>query len=226
MSAQSYTVSATPRTGALSRLRREGFIPAVLYGRGVAAQAVQVNTKALTLLWHKTGSTTLLTLDLEGKQHPVLIREVQVHPLRGDIMHVDFYQVDMKKAIEAEVPVVTTGEALAVKELGGILVQNINALTLEALPKDLPHEITVDIGSLKTFDDVIRVKDITLPSGVSLLHEADDVVALVQPPRSEEELEKLSEEVKEDVEAVEGVKKEEKPEEVAEGEAAAETKAE
>ena len=151
-------------------------------------------------------------------EHPVLIREVQLHPLRDTVQHIDFLQVRMDEKIKAKVPLVFIGQSIAVKDLSGVLVRNHDELELEAFPQDLPHNVSVDIASLTDFEKVIHVKDIALPKGVTVLTEADEVVALVQPPRSEEELKSLSEEVKEDVSAVAGV---EKPATPTEGEAAA-----
>jgi large subunit ribosomal protein L25 len=214
------TLSATERNGVAKAVVRSGFVPSVLYGRGIKTEVMQVNAKEFSHLLKKAGLTSIISLQLADKEHPVLIREVQYHPLREEIIHVDFYQVRMDEEIEAEVPLTFVGEAPAVKDLSGILVKNIDALKLKALPKDLPHEIAVDVSVLTDFEKVIHVADLTVPKGITLLQEATEVVALVQPPRSEEELEQLSEEVKEDVEAVEGIKKEEP----VEGEAAVEAK--
>ncbi len=180
---------------------------------------MEVENRAFNKLFTAAGYTTMLTLSLaDGKEHPVFIRDVQVHPLKNTITHIDFYQVRMDEAITANVPLKFVGEAPAVKNMSGVFVRNIDELEVEALPKDLPHDIEVDISSLDNFDAVIHVSDIKLPEGVKTYKEGTEVVALVQPPRSEQEIEALSAEVKEDVESVEGVKKEES----VEGEAAAE----
>lgn len=211
------------REGKARSARRQGMVPGVLYGHGLASKSVEVDIKQFTKLLKTAGFSSLVNLKLsDGSTHNVLIRDIQAHPLKGLITHVDFYQVRLDEKIEAKVPLRFTGEASAVKDLGGVLVRNIDELEVTALPTDLPHDIEVDITSLTGFDKVIRVTDIALPEGVALKHEADAVVALVQEPRSEQELEQLAGEVKEDVEAVEGIKKEEPKE----GEEAAPAEAE
>lgn len=193
----------------LSALRASGHVPAVVYGHGIDTQAIQVDTRAFDQLFARAGYTTLIDLAIGDQIHNVLIREVQFHPIKDIVAHVDFYQVRMDEPVSAEVPLVFTGESPAIKDLGGVFVRNIDALSIEALPKDLPHDIPVDISVLKNFDIVIRVTDLTIPAGVTVQHEVDEVVALVQAPRTEAELDTLSEEVTEDVTTVEGVEKKE-----------------
>ncbi|MEK7499807.1 MAG: 50S ribosomal protein L25 [Patescibacteria group bacterium] len=223
--ASSLTLVAKGRSGHSSAIRRSGNIPAVIYGYGIDPQNVEVESRQFHKLFTGAGYTTMLTLSIEGgEDHPVFIREVQIHPLKSTITHIDFYKVRMDEAISAKVPLKFVGESPAVKLLSGIFVRNIDELEVEALPKDMPHDIEVDISSLVDFEGAIHVKDIKLPVGVITHVDLDEAVALVQPPRSEAELEALSEEVKEDVESVEGVKKPEVAEEGAEGAAPAEGK--
>lgn len=213
--AQSSTLHAQPRVGSSIAVRRAGAIPSVLYGHGVSAVSIQVDAKVFQHVLHKAGLTSLLSLTTEGKEYPVLIREVQHHPVKDQVIHADFYVVRMDEKIRTAVPLTFIGEAPAAKDLLGVLVKNIDEVELEALPKDLPHALEVDISGLTDFEKVIHVADLKIPAGVTLLQDGQDVVALVQPPRSDAELEALTAEVKEDVEAVEGIKKEES---VAEGE--------
>ncbi|HLC49466.1 MAG TPA: 50S ribosomal protein L25 [Candidatus Andersenbacteria bacterium] len=211
-------LSANIRSGHVGAIRREGNIPAVLYGHGITPQNVEVESRQFQKLFTGAGYTTMLTLAIEGgESHPVFIRDVQFHPLKSTVTHIDFYKVRMDEVIKAKVPLKFIGESPAVKLLSGVLVRNMDELEVEALPKDLPHDIEVDISSLVDFEKALHVKDITLPSGVITHKDLEEVIALVQPPRSEAELEALSEEVKEDVESVEGVKKEVPAEEGAEG---------
>ncbi|MEK7557135.1 MAG: 50S ribosomal protein L25 [Patescibacteria group bacterium] len=218
---QPVKLAAQLRAASAAAVRRSHGIPGVLYGHGLTSQSVQVDGQGLEKALQEAGTTSLVTLTVEGKDHPVIIRDVQYHPLRGTLQHVDFYQVRLDEAIHAKVPLTFAGEAPAVKDLSGVLVRNLDELELEALPQNLPHGIVVDISYLDTFEKTIRVSDLKLPAGVKVLQEADTVVALVQPPRSEEELEALTEEVKEDVETVEGMKT--KAEEAAVAEATGET---
>lgn len=212
-------ISAKTRSGQLGTIRRNGGIPAILYGHGIDPQNLEVDSRKFQKLFSGAGYTTMLNLSIEGgAEHPVFIRDVQIHPLKSTITHIDFYKVRMDEVITAKVPLKFVGESPAVKNLSGVLVRNIDELEVEALPKDMPHDIEVDISALVDFEKALHVKDIALPEGVVTHKDGEEVIALVQPPRSEAELEALSEEVKEDVENVEGVKKEEP----AEGEAAAE----
>jgi len=192
-----------------SVIRRQADIPAIMYGPGTDTEPVQVNSKAFKKVWQAAGTTTLIDLELAGDQIPVLIRDIQMHPLREEVLHIDLYRVRMDRPIEAWIPLSFTGVSPAVKDLGGVLVRNIDEVEIKALPQNLPHEIQVDISSLATFEKVIHIKDLKLPAGVEVFQEPDEVVALVQAPRTEAELEGLQSEIKEDVESVEGVKKEE-----------------
>lgn len=217
--AKQYKLDGSTRNLAANAVRQTGNLPGVLYGHGISSKPVQVNIKNFVKTFTEAGYSSLIQLTLDDSDtHAVLVREIQLHPVKGNVTHVDFYQVNMNEEIQANVPLEFVGEAPAVKDLGGVLIRSIDELEVEALPLDLPHDIEVDISVLADFDTVIRVGDITLPKGVKTNHEAEEVIALVQAPRSEKEIEELSEEVKEDVEAVEGVAKPEAEEgEKAEG---------
>lgn len=208
--AKTETLSGAIREQSASASRRAGLIPAVLYGHGLASKSIEVDAKAFNKILRSAGFSSLVNLKLaDGSEHNVLIRDIAHHPLKDVIIHADFYQVRMDEKIEAQVPLKFVGESAAVKNLGGVLIRNIDTLSVTALPANLPHEIEVDITPLAGFVVAIRVSDIVVPEGVEVDHDKDDVVAIVQEPRSEQEIEQLSAEVKEDVEAVEGVKKEE-----------------
>jgi len=216
---ESLKLTAVSRSSHVGELRRAGNIPAVLYGHGIDPLSVAVDARAFAKLLPVAGYTTIVSLMLDDKkEHPVFIRDVQFHPVKSTILHIDFYQVRMDETITANVPLKFTGESPAVKDLNGVFVRSMDELEVEALPKDLPHELEVDISKIADFDTVLHVSDIILPKGVKALQDETEVVALVQPPRTEAEIESLSEEVKEDVDAVEGVKKEEPAAEGAEGE--------
>lgn len=218
-----FKLEGTPRSAKAQVVRRAGAVPAILYGHNLAPQSLEVNSQVFGKLFQKAGSTSLIMLSVGDTQHPVLVREVQYHPLKNTVRHIDFYQVRMDEEIEASVPLSFIGESPAVKDQGGVLVRNLDELAVKALPQNLPHNIEVDISGLNTFEKVVHVSDLKLPEGVTVLAETETVVALVQPPRTEEELEQLDEAVTEDVEAVEGVKPAEEP---AEGEEAAAESAE
>jgi large subunit ribosomal protein L25 len=155
-------------------------------------------------IFAKAGESTLIELEVAGNAKVnVLIHAVDRDALSHAITHADLYQVRMDEKITTEVEFVFEGVAPAEKQLGGVLVRNMTHVAVECLPKDLPHHLSVDITALATFDDVIRLADLSVPAGVTLMHAMDDVVALVEAPRSEEELKALDEEVVVNVEAVE-----------------------
>lgn len=206
-------LSAQKRHKTPQQIRRAGYIPAVIYGHGVANESVEVESRQFGRVFSATGYTTLVNLAVGEKQHTVLIREVQFHPLKDQVLHIDFYQVRLDEKVKANVPLEFIGESVAVKDAGGVLVKSLSEVELEALPQDLPRDIKVDISVLTDFEKAIHVSDLSVPKGVELFHEPEEVVALVQPPRSEQELESLSEEAKEDVAAVEVVSDKEKEEE-------------
>ncbi|MEX0650335.1 MAG: 50S ribosomal protein L25 [Candidatus Andersenbacteria bacterium] len=214
--ANRYNLAAEIRDKKASSIRRKGFIPAVLYGHDLDSMSVQVEEKEFSRVFNQTGSTSLVMVTINSTEHPVLIREVQYHPLKNKALHIDFYQVRMDEEITAEVPLTFVGESAAVKDLGGVFVRNMDSIEVEALPQNLPHDIEVDISSLNTFEDIIHVRDLKLPEGVKTLQEIEEVVALVQEPKTQEQIDAdLAEEVKEEVAAVEGV--EDKKEETVEG---------
>ncbi len=196
--------------------RKEGLIPAVIYGRNVEPESLWINNLDFIRLLKKSGESVIIDLNVDGKSdHNVLIHEMQKNPVDGKYAHIDFFQVKMNEKIETEVELIFIGESEAVKALGGVLVKNMDKLEISCLPANLPSHIDVDISKLKTFEDHIAIKDIQLPEKVEVKVDLETVVALVTPPRSEEELSGLSEKVEEDVTKVEGVVKPEAPAEEA-----------
>jgi large subunit ribosomal protein L25 len=195
-------------------LRRQGITPANIYGHGVTSLAVQVPTHDLAHTIKVAGRNTMLELLVEGekKLRPVFVHHVQRNPLNDDLLHVDFYEVSLKEKIRLEVPIVVVGEAPAVDLYHGILLQNVNAVTIEGLPAEMPPHIEVDVSGLAEIDDAIHVKDLSVSAGLSLLVDPELVVVKVVPPRVEAE-EVVEEEVVPAAEAVEGEAKAEKPEE-------------
>ena len=211
------TLDAKIRTKSIGKSVDKENIPGILYGRGIENVMVSLNKKKFNDTYEETGESTVFKLALDGKdERNVLVKDVQKDVLTGLARHVDFYQVRMDEEIEAEIELVFTGESAAVKELGGILVKNMDAIPVKCLPGDLPPEMEVDITPIKTFDDYIFVKDLPFSEKVEVLVDPETVVAMVSQPRSEEDLAELETEVKEDVTKVEGVVKEEAPAEGAE----------
>jgi len=193
-----------------NKQRKAGSIPAVIYGHNVKSEPLYVEAKDFDKVYGEAGESTLVGLDLAGEKRNVLIHDVVRHALSDKILHVDFYQVKMDEKIKAKVPFMFIGEAPAVKSDGGVLVKNIQEVEVEALPQDLPHHLDVDISGLATFQDHILIKDLSVQGSIKVLAEADEIIASVQPPRSEEELAALEEKVEEKVEEVKVVGEEEK----------------
>lgn len=171
---------------ASKKLRAQELVPGVLYGAGAEPAHFTVNIKDFEKVWTEAGESTVVSVQGLDKKKDVLIQDVAVDPIYGAPIHIDLYAVRSDVAVEVEVPLVFTGVAPAEKELGGTLIKVMHEITVEALPKNLPHEIEVDISGLATFDDQIHIKDIALPSGVTALADAEEVVALVQAVREEE----------------------------------------
>ena len=165
-------------------------------------------------VYREVGKSSLFDLEIEDfekdKIFPVIIKEVQTDPLTDKIIHVDFYQVPLTEKIEVSVPLVFTGEAPAVKNLGGTLVKNLQELEIKALPNQIPKHLEVDISKLATFEDEILVRDIKIPEGIEVMRELSDIVAFVSSPEEIEE--ELKEPIEEKVEEVEVVKEEKKEE--------------
>jgi len=202
----------------LKTLREKGFIPAVIYGPGHKPISLQINYKEFEKIFNEAGESTIIKLKIEGEKSDknVLIHEIAKDPVKGKFIHVDFYHVRMDKPIKAEVPLVFEGEAPAVKVLEGVLVKNVTEIEIEALPKDLPHEIKVDISILDSFDKHIRAKDLILPSGVKIFINPEEMIVSVMPPRAEEEI-KVAEEKPAGIVEPELVKEEKKTEETVGG---------
>ncbi len=215
-----YVLNASSRTEtgkAAKRLRQEGVVPAVIYGHGFEPQKLQVVRGELEKVYRHAGSSSVVVVKLGDAKHNALIQDVQHHPTTGKLLHVDLYQVRMDEKIKAEVPLEFEGTSPAVRELDGVLVTNLNEIEVECLPGDLPHEIKVSVDVLKTFDDTLSVKDLNVPSGVEVLTEPETNIALVTPPRTQEELEELDEEAEVDTSALAEEGGEESGDEAAQG---------
>jgi len=185
--------------------KRDGFIPAVLYGQGVDNQNLWVDVKEFTNAYKIAGGSTLVDITIGDDKRSVLIYDVQVHPVTSDFVHIDFFQVDMKKEIETDIELVFVGVAPAVKELGGTFVKSISKLPIRCLPGALVNNIEVDISTIEAFDDYIYVKDLNIPKGIEVTLEGKVVIALATAPRTAEEMEALDEEVDGDISQVEGM---------------------
>jgi len=197
-------------------LRTAGVVPAVVYGHGVGTRSIQLDGKAFGKVYAKTGASSLVDLTVDGEAPvKVLVHEVQHDPLRDEVTHVDFRQVNMKEKLDTDIVLKFVGEAPAIKTLGGILVRNMDAVSVRCLPGDLVHEIEVDLTGLKNFDDAIRVSDLKVPAGIEVMANPEDMIVIVTEPISEEELAALDTKVAVDVTQVKSVIDEKKAERAA-----------
>ncbi len=176
--------------------KKSDSLPAVLYGPKTKNQTLSLNQKEFEKTLAKTGETSVINLEVEGQKdkHTILIHEIQRSPVTGKIIHVDLYQPDLTKKVEADVPLVITGIAPAIKELGGTLVKNFSDIKVKALPMDLPHEIYVDVSGLANIHDEIKIKDLNIPEGVEISRDINDIIVSIAPPTDvEAELKKTAE---------------------------------
>jgi large subunit ribosomal protein L25 len=156
----------------LGDLRKAGRMPAVFYGKKETSTPISISLVDFLKVWKQSGESSVVTLETSEGSHDSLIHEIDFHPVSGVPRHADFYVFE---------------KGPAVKDLGGTLVKVLHALKIEALPKDLPHNITIDISTLLNFNDQILAQDIKLPAGVTLMVNPEEVVALVSAPREEKE---------------------------------------
>lgn len=189
MSTQVATLSVQPRTvlgKKVSNLRRQGVTPIHLYGAGREPQALQVDSLVLRRVLTHIGHNRPVEVMTEGTSDRSLafVREIQFHPLTLDVLHVDFFRVDASVTTTIEVPLELTGDSPAT-HLGGSLIQNLHAVTVEARPLDVPGSIEVDVSVLDDFDKVVRVSDLTALEGVTVLTDGDLMIAHVTAPVGE-----------------------------------------
>lgn len=190
--AESYVLEAQPRSVVgkkVSRVRREGLVPAVIYGPKIEPVTVQIPYRPLQLTLLKAGGTHLIDIKSDGKTHTVLAREVQRDILRGDIMHVDFFAVDLKAKISIDVPLHFINESPAVAAKKGVLLTGPTVLTIETLPSHLLDRIEIDISGLAEVGDSIHVRDIKLDAEITILNDPDEMIARItqtSAARSEE----------------------------------------
>jgi len=196
-------------------LRKEGKLPAVLYGPGLKNLNLEIDSRDFIAVFQEAGRTSFLQLEVEqGSKKPsvflVLVHDIQKDPLSLALSHVDFYQPSSTKEIKVKVPLVFEGESEAVKSLGGTLVKNIQEIQVQALPQNLPHEIKVDLKALDELGKTILIKDLIVADNVKILKHPEEIVAqTMAAEKIEEELARPVEEKIEEVKVVEKEKKEE-----------------
>ncbi len=196
------------KTDKLATVRLNGMVPAVVYGASMENTSISVSSIEFIKVFKEAGESSTIVLDLGNKKVDVLIHDVQFDPVKSFPLHVDFLAVDMNKPVEVTIPLEFTGVAPAEKSGLGTLVKALHEVEIKALPKDLPHNFVIDISSLNTLEDKIHVRDIKLGSGVTMLTDAEEIVALVAIVKEVKE-----EDVAIDLSAIEVEKKGKKEEE-------------
>jgi large subunit ribosomal protein L25 len=176
-----------PLDAKLADIRKTGQMPAVFYGKKEASTPISILTKDFLKVWKQAGESSVVTLETPEGNHESLIHDIDLDPVSGAPRHADFYVFEKGHKVKVEVPIEFSGISPAVKDLGGSLVKVLHVLKIEAMPKDLPHNIVIDISSLVDFNSQILAKDVVVPAGVTLLEHEEEVVALVAAPREEKE---------------------------------------
>lgn len=177
----------------VKKLRRDGILPGNVYGKDIKSTSVQTSVKDFINVYGKTGETGLVDLDLDGTAIPVLIQNVY-RDFRGNYLHADFFKVNLKEKVKANVPLEIIGEPKAVTEKIGILINIISEIEVEALPESLPEKIDVSVEHLANIDDQITVADLKIDEGVEVLTDKAQVVAKIDELVSKEALEQAAEE--------------------------------
>jgi large subunit ribosomal protein L25 len=172
----------------VKHLRAQGQIPGTVYGKGFEPVSVTVDDKVFSSVYRKVGKTALIDLSIGGKTAAaVFVQAVQRHPLKRDIIHIDFKAVDLKVAIQIEVPVVAVGESPVVARGDAMINHVLNSLLVEALPAELPQHIEVDVSGLDELDKSIHVSDVHTEKGFRILNDGEQVLISLTPMRAEAE---------------------------------------
>lgn len=179
------TLVLEPRTTTgkkVKRLRQAGTIPVHLYGAGIASRTLQCQRPTLVRVLALAGGNTPVTVTVEGDddEHLAFIREVQWDPIRGDLVHVDFFRTEATQRVSAEVPITFAGDSPGARLASGIVVQQLRSAVVEALPLDMPAELVVDLSTLTEPDGILRAGDIVMPEDTTLISDADGVVARIE----------------------------------------------
>lgn len=178
----------------VKKLRRDGILPANVYGKGLPSIAIQMTTESFQAIYKEVGETGLVDVMLDGARHPSLIKNLQLkYPLKQPL-HVDFFQVNLKEKVKTMVPLVVIGEPVAVTEKIGLLLQPLSEVEVEALPEELPENIEVNVEALATIDEQITVGDLKVPVEVTVLTDSTQTVAKIAEPVQEEPEEPVAEE--------------------------------
>ncbi|NMC85921.1 MAG: 50S ribosomal protein L25 [Anaerolineaceae bacterium] len=170
----------------VSVLRREGKLPGVVYGHKFTSEPIVMDSKAATKVLNSVTSSSIVTLVIDGEEHAALVREKQRDYIRNQFIHIDFQAVSQTEKIRTKVGITLTGFAPAVKDFNGVVVEGIDSIEVEALPKDLPEQFVIDVSHLANIGDAIYVKDIAVPANVEVMDSPEERIVLIASPAAEE----------------------------------------
>jgi large subunit ribosomal protein L25 len=193
----------------VKQMRREGILPGIIYGKGMASIPVNFSLKDFEQLYKIVGGTNYFEIVVEDESFPVLVKQVAVHPLSDLPLHIDLYKVDLKQKVSAKVPVLFSGESEFIKSGQGMLLELISEIEIEALPADIPSNFTVDVSGLMELDSALTVGDITVPEGVEIKLDRSELLCKVDVPQMVEVVEEVVAPVEAEAEAGAEVKEEE-----------------
>jgi large subunit ribosomal protein L25 len=180
----------------VKQLRREGWVPGVMYGHGFDSVSLQFEEHSLERLLSHVGGSQIVSIKVAGQKGPemALVRDVQRDVIKGTILHVDLYRVQMTERLTAEIPLVIIGDSPVIRQHEGILLQGISAIEVECLPGDLVDEIAVDLSDLEEIGQGVYVRDLAIPSGIEVLTDTDEMIVRIVPLEEEEVIEEMLEE--------------------------------
>jgi len=207
-------LKASPRsvTGKqVRRLRREGLLPAVLYGHKFEPMAISLNAHDTALALSGLSQSALVTIELDGKEYPALVRERQKNYIRNEFIHIDFQVVSRTEKLRTNVSIELHGVSPAVKDFNGVVVSGVTQVEVECLPQDLPERIVLDITKLVNIGDGIYVRDLVLPEGVTIHQPPEEMIVMISAPEQEVEVEAPEVDLATEPEVIEKGKKEEEP---------------
>ena len=175
----------------VGRLRRAGIVPVHLYGPGMESRALQCNASQLIRVLATAGGATPIHITIQGEpgNHLAFAREIQWHPKRDDLLHVDLLAADVSRPVTAQVPIVLIGESAGARTVSGTVMHQLRTVDIQALPLEMPSEIELDISVMEEPDSVIRVSDLLIPENATLLSDVEELVVRIELPRVEVEVE-------------------------------------
>lgn len=194
-------------------LRREGKLPGVIYGHNFTPEAILMELKEATKVLSHATSSSIIIINLDGKEHSALVREIQRNYIKNTFIHVDFQAVSLTEKLRTKVNIELVGLAPAIKDFNGVVVEGVNSINVEALPADLPERFVVDVSHLANIGDAIYLKDLNISDKVALLDDPEEMVVLITSPAAEEVEEAPAEGAAVEPEVIEKGKKEEEVDE-------------